>query len=141
MPLMQKGVAMLSSRMPKVINPTTHAIIDYAVAATFFAVSAVFWKRNKRAAISSAVCGFASAASSMLTDYPGGVFKVMSYRNHGRIDMGIAGLTAVMPDMMQFADSKEARFFEIQAIAETAVAAMTDFEALERTDHYLHKAA
>jgi hypothetical protein len=141
MPLMQKGVAMLSNRMPKVINPATHAIIDYAVAATFFAVSALFWNRNKRAAVSSIVCGLAAATNSMLTDYPGGVFKVMSYRNHGRIDMGLAGITATMPDLMQFADEKEARFFELQAIAETAVAAMTDFEALDRTDHYLHRAA
>ncbi len=141
MPLMQKGVAMLSSRMPKVISPKTHAIIDYAVAATFFTVSLLFWRRNRRAAVGSLVCGLATTANSILTDYPGGVFKVMSYRNHGRIDMGIAGLTATMPDMMGFDDSNQARFFEMQAIAETAVTAMTDFEALESLEYHLRKAA
>ena len=141
MPLMQKGVAMLSNRMPKVIGPKTHAIIDYAVAATFFSVAALFWSRNKRAAVSSLVCGMATTANSLLTDYPGGVYKVMSFPTHGKIDMGLAGLTASMPNLMGFEDDRESRFFQLQAIAETGVTAMTDFEALNRTDYYRHREA
>lgn len=129
--LMQKGLAAMSGRMPKVINPRTHAVIDYVVAGTFFAVGALYWNRNKRAAISSLICGAAATINSMLTDYPGGVWRVMSYQNHGRIDMGMAGLTAAMPSMMQFSDDREARFFGVQALAETAVTAMTDFDAYE----------
>ncbi len=129
--LMQKGLAAMSNRMPKVINPRTHAVIDYVVAGTFFAVGALYWGRNKRAAISSIICGAATTINSMLTDYPGGVWKVMSYHNHGRIDAGLAGITATMPSLMQFSDDHEARFFEVQALAETAVTAMTDFDAYD----------
>ena len=129
--LMQKGLAAMSGRMPKVINPRTHAVIDYVVAGTFFAVGALYWGRNKRAAISSFICGAAATINSVLTDYPGGVWRVMSYQNHGRIDAGLAGITATMPNLMQFADEREARFFQMQALAETAVTAMTDFEAYE----------
>ena len=142
MPLVQKSVAMLSNRMPKVINPTTHAVIDYAVAATFFAVGAIFWTRNKRAAISSLVCGFAATVNSMITDYPGGVFRRMSYQNHGRVDMGLAGLTAAMPDMMGFDDEREARFFSTSALAETLVTVMTDFDAQPgRRSHFEYRDA
>jgi hypothetical protein len=129
--LMQKGLAAMSGRMPKVINPRTHAVIDYVVAGTFLAVGALYWGRNKRAAISSFICGAATVMNSMLTDYPGGAWRVMSYQNHGRIDAGLAGITATMPNLMQFADDREARFFQMQALAETAVTALTDFEAYD----------
>jgi hypothetical protein len=129
--LMQKGLAAMSGRMPKVINPRTHAVIDYVVAGTFLAVGALYWGRNKRAAISSFICGAATVMNSMLTDYPGGTWRVMSYQNHGRIDAGLAGITATMPNLMQFADDREARFFQMQALAETAVTALTDFEVYE----------
>lgn len=141
MPLLQKGMSMLSDRMPKVIGPKAHAIIDYAVAGTFFAMAAYFWRRNKRAAISSIVCGAATTVNSMVTDYPGGVWKEMSFQNHGRVDVGLAGLTATIPDMMGFSKENEARFFEVQAVAETLVAGLTDFEALNRTDYYRHSEA
>ncbi len=142
MPLMQKGVAMLSNRLPKVINPTVHAVIDYAVAATFFTMGVLFWKRNKRAAVSSIICGAAATTNSLVTDYPGGVFKIMSFQNHGRIDMGMGALTASLPEMMGFSDDNQGRFFQMMAVSETAVTAMTDFDALERTDHYrYHEAA
>ncbi len=74
--------------------------------------------------------------NSMLTDYPGGVWRTMSYRTHGKIDAGLVGATGSMPSLMGFADDDEARFFKIQAIAEATVTAMTDFDALDRTDHY-----
>jgi hypothetical protein len=133
--LMQKGLAAVSGRMPKVINPRTHAVIDYVVAGTFLAVGALYWGRNKRAAISSFICGAATVINSMLTDYPGGTWRIMSYRNHGRIDAGLAGITATMPNLMQFADDREARFFQMQALAETTVTALTDFEAYDVLPH------
>lgn len=136
MPLMQKGVSMVTDRMPKIIGPRTHAIIDYAVAATFFTMGALFWKRNKRAALASMICGAATTANSLVTDYPGGAWKKMSFENHGRVDAGLAGITATMPNLMFFNGEPEARFFQVQGIAETAVTALTDFSADRRTDYY-----
>ena len=136
MSLVQTGMNMASKRLPKVINPTVHAVIDYAMAASFFAMGAFFWSRNKKAAISSMICGGAAALNSVLTDYPGGVWKVMSFETHGKIDAGLVGATGSMPRLMGFDDDAEARFFQVKAIAEAAVTAMTDFTAMDRTDHY-----
>ncbi len=129
MPLLQKGVKMALGKMPKMIDPTTHAVLDYAVAGSFLIMGIVFWKRNKRAAIGSLLCGGAAAANIMFTDYPGsGSRKPISYNVHGHIDTGIAGMAAAMPRLLSFEDKKEAKFFEIEAISNTAIAALTDFD-------------
>ncbi len=127
MPLLQSGVSLVADRMPKMIDPTTHAVIDYAMAATFFTAGAMFWRRHKRASICSLLCGAAVTVNSLLTDYPGGVWKVMDFDTHGKIDAGLAGLTAAMPSAMFFKEDSESRFFLATGIAETAATAMTDF--------------
>jgi hypothetical protein len=130
MSILQKSVAMFSGRAPKVIGPTTHALIDYAVAGTFLFAGIMFWKRNKRAALGSLACGAATVANSLFTNYPGGVVPEITFQTHGRIDAGIAALTATIPASMGFKDDREARFFESTAIAETVVTALTDFDAV-----------
>src|SRR5579885_1690021 len=57
MPVLDQAAKWATNRLPKVINPTAHAIIDYGMAASFFGMAAFFWNRNKRAAISCLVCG------------------------------------------------------------------------------------
>ncbi len=104
MPLLQKGVAMAAGRMPKVIKPQAHAVIDYLVAGTFFVTAALFWRRSRRAAISSLICGGITAANTALTDYPGGIWKVMSFQTHGKLDTAVAALTATMPRLMGFSE-------------------------------------
>ncbi len=126
--LMQKGVSMVADRMPKVIGPKAHAIIDHLMSATFMTMGVLFWKRGaKRAAVSSFICGGAAAMNATFTDYPGGLWKVMSFDTHGKIDAGLAGMTTALPNLMYFSDDPEARFFHVQGIAETAVTALTDF--------------
>ena len=128
MALWQKGLRAAVGKMPKVIDPTTHAVLDYAVAGSFLLMGILFWKRNKRAAVSSLFCGGAAAANIWLTDYPGGGRKLISYKAHGHIDTGIAGMTAGMPRLLRFEDEPEASFFEIEALAQTAIVGLTDFD-------------
>lgn len=128
MPVMQIGLQMAAGKLPKVIKPRPHAIIDYAVAGSFMLMGALWWKRNRRAAVSSLICGGATAANSLLTDYPGGALRVISYKNHGRIDTALSGLTAAMPLLMNFRDEPEARFFKIRALGQTAITGLTDFD-------------
>ncbi|HUO61052.1 MAG TPA: hypothetical protein VMU24_10315 [Candidatus Acidoferrales bacterium] len=130
MSILQKSVAMFGGRAPKVIGPTTHAVIDYVVAGTFLFAGVMFWRRNKRAAIGSLACGAATIVNSVFTDYPGGLVPEMSFQTHGRIDAGLAALTATIPSSMGFEEEREARFFESSAIAETIVTALTDFDAV-----------
>ena len=132
MPLLQKGVAMAAGRLPKIIKPEAHAVIDCVVAGAFLVKGALYWRRNKRAAVSSLFCGGLAVLNNVLTDYPGGVSRVISFRAHGSLDAGIAGITAVMPSLLGFAGEKEARFFTRQSIAGTAITAMTDFDYYQR---------
>lgn len=127
MPMLEQATKWATNKMPKVINPTVHAIIDYGMAASFFTMAALFWKRNKRAAISCLVCGGAETTVSLLTDYPGGVTDAMSFETHGRIDFGVSGLIASMPNLLRFDDEKESAFFRLQGMAMAAVTGLTDF--------------
>ena len=127
MPMMQKGVQMLTDRMPKVISPRTHAIIDYATAGAFFVAGAMLWGRSKRAAIGSLVCGAMEAGTAMVTDYPGGVTDLISFQTHGRIDAGFAGFVAALPNLLMFGGEPEAMLFRAKGIAIAAVTGLTDF--------------
>jgi len=131
MPLWHKGLRMAVGKMPKMIDPPTHAVLDYAVAGAFLIMGIRFWKRNKRAAIGSLLCGGAAATNIALTDYPGGARKVLSYKAHGRVDAGLAGVTAAVPRLLRFEDEPEARFFEFEALAETVIVGLTDFDYYE----------
>lgn len=127
MPMLDQATKWATNKMPKVINPTVHAIIDYGMAASFFTMAALFWKRNKRAAISCLVCGGADTTISLLTNYPGGVADAMSFETHGRIDFGMSGLISSMPNLLRFSDEKESAFFRLQGMAMAAVTGLTDF--------------
>jgi hypothetical protein len=135
MPFWKSGLQMAAGRLPKVIKPQQHAIVDCAVVGSFMLMSALSWRRSKRVAIGSLICGGATAINSMLTDYPGGLLRVTTYRNHGRIDAGIAGLAAAMPRFMNFRQEPEARFFSVAALSQTVLAGMTDFEYYEQNSH------
>ncbi len=132
MAIMQKGVALAANRMPKKISPRVHAALDYAVAGSFLLAGALFWKRNRRAAVGSLLCGGATAAVSLLTDYSGENGKPISYAMHGQIDSGLIAMTAAMPNLMNIEDEPQARFFSGQAMAKTAITAMTNFDPPRR---------
>ncbi len=131
MALLQKGIEIAAGRLPKVITPKTHAAIDYAVVGSFFLMGALFWRRNRRAAIGAAFCGAAFAANNLLTDYPGGASPLLSYKSHGRIDATLAGVTAALPRVLKISDHPQATFFDAQALAETCITALTDFDYYE----------
>src|SRR3954469_7233776 len=129
MPIIEKGVQMLTDRMPKVISPKTHAIIDYATAGSFLVAGALLWNRNKRAALGAMLCGAMEAGTAMMTDFPGGVKPVISFQAHGRIDAGFAGFVATLPNVLMFGGEPEAMFFRGQGVALAAVTGLTDFSA------------
>ncbi|HUS19414.1 MAG TPA: hypothetical protein VMZ25_07170 [Terriglobales bacterium] len=129
MPLATRAAQMVADRMPKMLDAKTHAVMDYVVGGTCLAMAAFLWKRNKRASIAATMCGAATLTNAMLTDYPGGVKKIFSFETHGRIDAGLAGLTATMPTFFAFRGEEEAKYFTGLALAETVVTGLTDFES------------
>ena len=60
--MMMAGIATraVTERLPKVIKPKAHAVLDYVMAGTLITLGAFFWKRNKRAAIGAMACGGAT---------------------------------------------------------------------------------
>jgi len=133
MALLHTGITALTNRMPKVISPKAHAIIDYATAGSFLLTGALLWKRNRRAAIGSMVCGIMEAQTAMITDFPGGITPLISFETHGKIDAGFAGFVGTLPSLLAFGDEPEANFFRGQALAIAAVTGLTDFDQSGRS--------
>jgi hypothetical protein len=131
MALVDTGVRALSNKLPKVITPKTHAIIDYATAGSFFVGAALFWNKNKRAALASLACGIAESTVAMLTDYPGGVFKVMDFPTHGRVDAGMAAGLETLPKFLGLGAS--GWFFRAQGLSIAATTGLTDFGVDDRS--------
>ncbi len=128
MVLWQQGARYASHRMPKLIGPTTHAAFDYAFAGSLLVMAAWLWKRNRRAAIGSLICGGATAANAIVTDHPVGTLDLIDYKTHARIDAALAALTAATPRLMGFANDDETRLFSAHALARTVVSSLTDFD-------------
>jgi hypothetical protein len=111
------------------ISPAMHAVLDYTVAATFIGVAALFAGRHRRAAALALTNGVMVAVMSMLTDYPGGVLPILSFRGHRTGDMIQAALAGAGPALFGFAGDREATYFYGQAASEAGVIAATDWEA------------
>lgn len=139
MPLLQRSASIFSNRLPKVLGPQTHCIIDYAVAGLFFSASVLFWRRHKSASMSALLCGGGALLNTLFTDYPGGVVREMSFETHGKMDVGLAGLTASIPGLMGFGGDAQARFFEATAVAVTLAAGFTDYKATPESEMQARK--
>jgi hypothetical protein len=115
--------------MPKPITPGVHAMLDYGVAATFLTVGAKLKSSHPRASKLAFLNGAMVLGLSMLTDYPGGVWRVISFKGHGVADAMQAALAGLGPVMFGFAGDPEAKFFYGQAASEVGVIAATDWNA------------
>jgi hypothetical protein len=114
---------------PKVISPKMHAVLDYGVAGTFIAQGIRFASHHRRAAALAFINGAMILAVSMLTDYPGGLWKKISFKGHGIADAGQAALAGLGPVLMGFGGDPEAKFFYGQAASEAGVIAATDWNS------------
>lgn len=128
MPLLQKSIHFFGKALPRTISPRGHAIADYSIALGFLIGSLLFWKKSKRAAVASLICGAAEAGVAALTDYPGGAKRVISFPLHKKIDLGLSGMTASMPEFLAFEDDREATFFQLQSALMAGVTVLTNFK-------------
>jgi hypothetical protein len=112
------------------ISPAQHAVLDYGVAATFLTFGFSMLSRHRPAARLAFVNGAMILGMSMLTDYPGGVFRTLSFRAHRTGDIGQAILAGLGPVLFGFAEDPEAKFFYGQAASEVAVIGATDWDAV-----------
>jgi hypothetical protein len=113
--------------LPDVISPRGHAVIDYMIAGAFFGTAGLFWRRNKRAAMASLLCGGAQLGVSMLTDYPGGARRAIPFSTRRKLDLGLAAIIAAMPELLNFKDEPQRKFFTTQGVLITVANEMTRF--------------
>lgn len=127
MAILNNVAKMAVKPLPRMISPKAHAVLDYVNIGAFLAASSVFWRRNKRAAIAAMICGSAELAVSLLTDYPGGAKRVIHFGARSEIDLGLAAMTATMPEFLAFKDEREKRFFVLQGMLLSAATGLTQF--------------
>jgi hypothetical protein len=119
----------LNTRLPKIISPTAHGIIDYAHSAFFFTVGLVCSRSNKRAAAAAfATSGFI-LAQSLLTDYRFGAKPVISFETHGKMDSVFAASSWLLPRIFGFKETPAAKIFESNSLAEASVVGLTDWDS------------
>lgn len=141
MPLASFAARKVANHLPKMLGPRSHAAMDYLTAGTFIGLGFMFWRSNKRASMGAFMNGGAALANSLLTDYPGGIARAYSFKTHGKIDVGLAGLALMTPDIFAFDDDDESKYFRMLGMAETAVTGMTDFNSGEAWDWEAEAAA
>ena len=121
------SIATLTADVPKYIDSRAHAVLDYVTAGGFFALGASMIGHHPRAATLAFVNAGAVLGLSLMTDYPGGVFRRISFQTHGLIDAIQAGITAAGPMLLGFADEPEAQPFHAQAVLEAGIIGATDW--------------
>lgn len=125
MPVLNSLTKMVAKPIPRVVTPKAHAMIDYASVGLFLGSAAWFWRRNKRAAVASLISGGAELAVMLLTDYPGGVKKFISFNKHREMDYGLAAMVATMPESLAFRGEDETKFFRVQGALITLLGELT----------------
>jgi hypothetical protein len=120
-------VKMATKPLPDLISPKGHAVIDYMIVGAFLATAGLFWRRNKRAAVASLLCGGAQLGVSLLTDYPGGVRRSIKFSTRRKLDLGLAAMTASMPEFLNFENEPQRKFFITQGVLITAANELTQF--------------
>ncbi len=128
MSLAGKVLGAAEDRLPKIIDPRTHAALDYLHVACFLGMAWQWRKRRPRAAVAALVAGSALLAESLCTDYPLGVVKAMSFPTHGRMDKLVAASSLQIPRVMGFEGTAEAVLFKGATAMRAAEAMMTDYE-------------
>jgi hypothetical protein len=128
MAMLNTVTSAVTKYMPKMISPKAHELADYVLTASFLVTGALFLGKNRRASIAAFLCGGAGLTLSLLTDYSGAGRKAVSFPFHGKVELGIAAMTAAMPEFMGFEDNRERTAFFVQSGAITAVNNLTDFD-------------
>ena len=121
----------LERKLPKVITPAAHSVIDYAHVAFFVTTGLVLWKKNRRAALASLGTGAFVLVQALLTDYPGGVLPRISFKTHGRMDAGFASASTVIPRLLAFDYTPAAEIFHVNSVVEACVVGLTKFDSAE----------
>lgn len=131
----------LQKRMPKVITPDVHGLIDYAHAAFFLCAGVVLWKKNRAAAVASLATSGLILGEALITDYPLGATPIISFKTHGQLDAALASASLVAPGFLGFSATGAATLFRLNALFEGAVIGLTDYDGASTAGNSLRDPA
>ena len=126
MPILTKAADLATRKLPKFISPQVHRTADYAIMTGFAVAGMFYWKRNRRAAIASWLCGGSMLVLDLVTHYdraekngPG------SFVEHRRTELGMAVGFALVPKLLGI--ERMARIhFTVQSAVLIALANLTE---------------
>lgn len=127
MPLATLALRQIETKLPKVISPATHGLIDYSHAAFFASMAAICWRKNRRAALAAAGTSALVLLQSLFTDYKYGAKHLIPFSVHGTMDGGFAALSLAIPKTFGFEGTKAAKVFHANAFVEATVVGLTDW--------------
>jgi hypothetical protein len=137
--LMQQATSALPDMrgMTKALQPLPHAVIDYAWAGTMMAAPWLFgFSRNRKATTNAVVSGAGILALSLMTRYPLGAVKLVSFPTHGVIEAVAGVATAAAPWLMGFSRNRSAKLTHLlSGLGTLMVVAMTDYQAAEQSEY------
>ena len=118
----------------KVLKPLPHGVIDYTMAGAMIAAPWLFgFRRNRTATINSIGSGVAILGLSLMTRYPLGAVKMVSFPTHGVIETIAGAATVTAPWLMGFSRNRSATWTHVvSGLGTLAVVAMTDYQVAER---------
>jgi hypothetical protein len=115
--------------MAKILKPAVHGVLDYALALLFLLLPGVLDFPDIAATLSYIV-GALYIATSALTRYPVGLWKVIPFPAHGVLESIMAVFWLAAPWLFGFADHAASRnFFLAAGIGLLAVVAITDYRS------------
>jgi hypothetical protein len=79
MPALNSLARVAAKAFPRLISKRAHSFLDYFVVGSFVAGAGLFWKRSKKASLGALISAAAELAVILLTDYPGGLKKAISF--------------------------------------------------------------
>lgn len=117
------------NKLPKVINPTTHGMIDYGHALFFFTMGLLCRRKNPAASTAAFTVGSFVLMQSLLTDYRFGWKPLFSFETHGKMDTVMASSSWMVPLLFGFRGTGAAKVFEVNSLVESSIVGMTQWDS------------
>lgn len=111
------------------ISPAQHAVLDYGGRCDVLRLRIVSPVASQIRRGAAFVNGGLIVGMSILTNYPRGLFRTLSFRAHRTGDIAQAALAGLGPILFGFANDPEAKYLYGQAASEAGVIAATDWNA------------
>jgi hypothetical protein len=128
MPVLTSAADVLTRKLPKLVSQDAHLALDYAIAGSLFAAGAWYWRRDRKAAFGSAICGASTLGLALLSSRPAGAKCAISFPVHRKLENGLSAMIATMPEFLHLENGRGRKPFLITAGVLTVLSNLTEFE-------------